>query len=766
MSTTFISMTFDLSANTTLVLPVTALTGTIDWGDGNVIVYNSLTSNPSNTYSNSATYTVNINNVTSLTNFTTTSSQSIYKSCLTSFSYLINIPSFTNLSQLFFGCVKNFSINFSPNVTSNVTDMSSMFAQTTLFNQPITLDCSSCTFLNSFLFNATSFNSTLNLTNTTNVTNMSGMLRQASAFNQPITLDCSSCTRLDTFLYLATSFNSTLNLTNTSKVENMLNMFREASAFNKPITLDCSSCTTLDTFLYLASSFNSPLNLTNTSRVQTMIGMFRQATALNQPITLDCSSCTKLQNFLLAATSFNSPLNLTNTSKVTNMSSMFNSASALNQPITLDCSSCTNLNAFLNGASSFNSALNLTPIPSLLDATNMIVNTNLSTTNYSNLLTLWGSQPSLKPNVTLTASGIKYNSSSQQYRTTLVSSNNWIIIDGGMLPLPTITNFSIPTKTYGDSPFSIVDPSSNSTGAFTYTSSNNLVADVSGNTITIIGTGTSVINAIQAATTNYSSGDASANFVVNKANPIIGTLTIPSEMYLDTSFSIVDPSSNSSGAFTYTSSDTSVARISGNTVQIVGIGSSTITATQEASGNYVSGNVSSNLISNICFPAGTPINTDQGIIAIEKINPEIHTIRNKKIIGITKTKSTNDFLVCLEKHALGNNIPSQKTLITRDHGIFYNGKMRRAVELIEFSENIYKVKYNGEVLYNVLMEQHDKMVVNNLICETLNPSNPIAKLYNKIQNCTPEKQERLIKEYNEFIIKNNNFSKKQLSRVL
>jgi hypothetical protein len=37
-----------------------------------------------------------------------------------------------------------------------------------------------------------------------------------------------------------------------------------------------------------------------------------------------------------------------------------------------------------------------------------------------------------------------------------------------------------------------------------------------------------------------------------------------------------------------------------------------------------------NFISDICFPAGTPITTDQGLIPIETILPNIHTI-NKKI---------------------------------------------------------------------------------------------------------------------------------------
>jgi hypothetical protein len=687
MSTTYISMTFNFASNnTTLALPMpSGFTGTIDWGDGSSNTYiNSV--NPSNTYTSLGTYTVNLNDVTDLAALGSPSSSTVYKNSLTSFSYLSNIPSLTMLRLLFFGCTNNFSINFSPNVTDNVTDMSDMFNGASAFNQPITLDCSSCTDLGGFLLNASSFNSSVNLTNTSKVINMSNMFRQASSFNKPITLDCSSCTALNGFLLTAPSFNSSLSLTNTSKVTNMSSMFLNANSFNQPITLDCSSCTDLSSFLFNANSFNSSLNLTNTNNVSNLAFMFTNAYLFNQPITFNCSLCTNLNYFLNGASSFNSSLNLTNTSKITDMSYMFNGATAFNQPITLDCSSCTTLNSFLNNATSFNNILNLTPIPNLLDATDMIVNTNLSSTNYSNLLSLWGSQSVLQPNVTLTATGIQYNSSVQSYRTTLVSSpNNWNIIDGGMLPIPspTITNFNIPAETY-----------------------------------------------------------------------------------LGTSFIIVDPSSNSTGAFSYTSSDTSVARISGNTVQIIGIGGSTITATQAATNDYTSGDVSANLISNICFPAGTPITTDQGIIAIEKINPEIHTIRNKKIIGITKTRSTNDFLVCIEKHALGNNIPSQKTLITRDHQIFYNGKMRRAVELIEFSENIYKVKYNGEILYNVLMEQHDKMIVNNLICETLNPENPIAKLHMKIQKCRPEQQEKLIKEYNEFIIKNNNFSKKQLTRVL
>ncbi|MFY7884855.1 MAG: leucine-rich repeat protein, partial [Dolichospermum sp.] len=74
----------------------------------------------------------------------------------------------------------------------------------------------------------------------------------------------------------------------------------------------------------------------------------------------------------------------------------------------------------------------------------------------------------------------------------------------------------------------------------------------------------------------------------------------------------------------------------------------------------------------ICFPAGTPVKTDQGIIAIEKINPAKNTIRGNKIVAITKTVTIEDKIVCIEKDALGSNIPSQKTFISRNHKILYN----------------------------------------------------------------------------------------------
>ena len=129
---------------------------------------------------------------------------------------------------------------------------------------------------------------------------------------------------------------------------------------------------------------------------------------------------------------------------------------------------------------------------------------------------------------------------------------------------------------------------------------------------------------------------------------------------------------------------------------------------------------------DICFPAGTPVTTDQGSIAIEKLIPGTHTIKDQPIVGISQTKSSDNHLLCFEKHALGHNIPDQQTTMSREHCILYKGKMKRACTFMRYAR-IRKVKYTGETLYNVILEKHGSMAVNNMTVETLHPKHWVAK---------------------------------------
>lgn len=161
---------------------------------------------------------------------------------------------------------------------------------------------------------------------------------------------------------------------------------------------------------------------------------------------------------------------------------------------------------------------------------------------------------------------------------------------------PTITGFSVSAKTVGDAAFTLTDPTSNSAGTFTYTSSNTAVATVAGNTVTIVGAGSSTITATQAASATHSSGTITATLTVSQAAPTLSAFSFPIKSLGDAPFVPVSPTSNSDGAFTYASSNTAVATAAGNTITIVGMGSTTITATQASTTNYLSATITATLI--------------------------------------------------------------------------------------------------------------------------------------------------------------------------
>ena len=215
-------------------------------------------------------------------------------------------------------------------------------------------------------------------------------------------------------------------------------------------------------------------------------------------------------------------------------------------------------------------------------------NTSIATISDTNLITIISSGTS-----TITAT----QASTTNYTTSNITVN--VIVNR---VIPTITNFTVPAKNFNDTAFSLIAPTSNSSGAFTYTSSNTAVATISGSTVTIVSAGSSTITATQALTTNYTSSTITSSLVVSPIAPTLSTFTVTGKNYGDAVFNLTPPTTNSSGAFTYTSSNTAVATISGSTVTILGGGTTTITATQAASGNYASGTITSSFV--VSIPSG------------------------------------------------------------------------------------------------------------------------------------------------------------------
>jgi hypothetical protein len=56
-------------------------------------------------------------------------------------------------------------------------------------------------------------------------------------------------------------------------------------------------------------------------------------------------------------------------------------------------------------------------------------------------------------------------------------------------------------------------------------------------------------------------------------------------------------------------------------------------------------------------------------------------------------------------------------------------QMFEAYKYLKSYATVKKIRYDGELLYNVLLEKHEIIKVNNMVCETLHPNNIIAKLF-------------------------------------
>ncbi|MEP1094888.1 MAG: MBG domain-containing protein [Cyclobacteriaceae bacterium] len=144
----------------------------------------------------------------------------------------------------------------------------------------------------------------------------------------------------------------------------------------------------------------------------------------------------------------------------------------------------------------------------------------------------------------------------------------------------------LPAKTFVDEDFELAATGGNSGNAVVFNSSNQAIAIVTGNTVSIVGVGVTTITADQDGTSNYNVATSVERILtVNKADQTISFEEISSKTYGDNGFGL--SASVSSGLpISYSSSDESIASISNNTVTVNGAGVTTISASQVGNGNY------------------------------------------------------------------------------------------------------------------------------------------------------------------------------------
>ena len=169
---------------------------------------------------------------------------------------------------------------------------------------------------------------------TSQVTNMSNLFANATTFNEPLTRwDTSNVVSMDSMFHHATAFNQPLDHLDTSRVDQMSYMFSGASAFNQPLNnrWDTSNVVTMKSMFANATAFDQPLAQWDTSRVENMSYMFYNATAFNQPLSRWNTQNVRYMNAMFqGATSFNHSLREWDLARWVDRARMFDGATAFN----------------------------------------------------------------------------------------------------------------------------------------------------------------------------------------------------------------------------------------------------------------------------------------------------------------------------------------------------------------------------------------------------------------------------------------------------
>jgi hypothetical protein len=147
-------------------------------------------------------------------------------------------------------------------------------------------------------------------------------------------------------------------------------------------------------------------------------------------------------------------------------------------------------------------------------------------------------------------------------------------------------------------------------------------------------------------------------------------------------------------------------------------------------------------VSNICFVAGTLVQTDQGKFPIETLTRK-NTLRGQPIT-LTKTKHDDPYLVKIQAYAF-DHAPTRDTYMSLNHRVYFNRTRVKARDLVN-GGTVSLVDYNGEPLYNVLVKSHTSMEVHGMIVETLDPTSTIALLYTS--KLSPNQKNQLIEKMN------------------
>jgi hypothetical protein len=144
----------------------------------------------------------------------------------------------------------------------------------------------------------------------------------------------------------------------------------------------------------------------------------------------------------------------------------------------------------------------------------------------------------------------------------------------------------IGAKSFGSAPFIVTAPTASSKLPVILSVKSGPATISANNTLTLTGVGTVVLTANQGGDANVNAAtEVTTNFTVGKGNQTLAFSEIPARKFGDAPLQL-SATASSKLAPVYSSSNTSVATVSGNKISIIGVGSAVITAAQAGNSKW------------------------------------------------------------------------------------------------------------------------------------------------------------------------------------
>ncbi|CAN2226493.1 Bacterial Ig-like, group 2 [Candidatus Nanopelagicaceae bacterium] len=134
---------------------------------------------------------------------------------------------------------------------------------------------------------------------------------------------------------------------------------------------------------------------------------------------------------------------------------------------------------------------------------------------------------------------------------------------------------------------SLAAPASNSPGVWTFTSSDVAIASINGNSLTALKPGKVTVTAVQGPALKFGSSKPLTISVFVKGRQSLTAPVNVEKLAGDPDVAIAYPTSQSTGKWSATSSDPTIASINGTSIKLGNAGTATITLSQEATDSWV-----------------------------------------------------------------------------------------------------------------------------------------------------------------------------------